>query len=42
LNCYDLGVNSYIRKPVDFAKFTETLKCLDQYWLSINEPPPSI
>ena len=42
LNCYDLGVNSYIRKPVDFEKFTETLKCLDQYWLSVNEPPPSI
>ena len=42
LNCYDLGVNSYIRKPVDFAKFTETLKWLNQYWLSINEPPPSI
>lgn len=42
INCYDLGVNSYIRKPVDFAKFTETLKYLDQYWLSINEPPPSI
>jgi two-component system, response regulator len=42
LNCYDLGVNSYIRKPVDFAKFTEALRCLDQYWLTINEPPPSI
>ena len=42
LNCYDLGVNSYIRKPVDFTKFAETLKCIDKYWLSINEPPPSI
>jgi two-component system, response regulator len=42
LNCYDLGVNSYIRKPVDFAKFTDALRCLDQYWLTINEPPPSI
>lgn len=42
INCYDLGVNSYIRKPVDFAKFTETLKCLDKYWLSINEAPPAI
>jgi two-component system, response regulator len=40
LNCYELGVNSYIRKPVDFARFTETLKCVDQYWLFINEPPP--
>jgi CheY-like chemotaxis protein len=42
LNCYDLGVNSYIRKPVDFAQFTDALKLLDKYWLSINEPPPSI
>jgi two-component system, response regulator len=41
LNCYGLGVNSYIRKPVDFAKFTDTLKCLVTYWLSINEPPPA-
>jgi CheY-like chemotaxis protein len=42
LACYELGVNSYIRKPVDFAIFAETLKCLNQYWLLINEPPPSI
>ena len=42
LGCYDLGISSYIRKPVDFATFTETLKCVSQYWLSINEPPPSI
>jgi two-component system, response regulator len=42
INCYELGVNSYIRKPVDFAKFIEALRCLNQYWLSINEPPPSI
>jgi two-component system, response regulator len=42
LNCYDLGVNSYIRKPVDYATFTETLKSLVQYWLSMNETPPSI
>lgn len=42
LNCYGLGVNSYIRKPVDYAKFTETLIALVQYWLSMNETPPSI
>ncbi len=42
ITCYDLGVNSYIRKPVDFAKFSDTLRCLTQYWLCINEPPPSI
>ncbi|MFZ4706687.1 MAG: response regulator [Bacteroidales bacterium] len=42
LGCYDLGISSYIRKPVDFSTFTETLKCVSRYWLNINEPPPSI
>ncbi len=37
---YDLGVNSYIRKPVDFNQFAEAIKHLDLYWLVINEPPP--
>ena len=37
---YDLGVNSYIRKPVDFTQFTESVKQLGLYWLIINEPPP--
>ncbi len=39
---YDLGVNSYIRKPVDFYQFVEAIKQLGIYWLLINEPPPSI
>jgi CheY-like chemotaxis protein len=39
---YDLGVNSYIRKPVDFSQFSEAIKHLGLYWLVINEPPPSI
>ena len=38
---YDLGVNSYIRKPVDFHQFAEAIKLLGLYWLVINEPPPS-
>lgn len=38
---YDLGVNSYIRKPVDFNQFSEAIKYLGLYWLVINEPPPS-
>jgi two-component system, response regulator len=37
---YDLGVNSYIRKPVDFNQFAEAVKLLGLYWLVVNEPPP--
>ena len=37
---YDLGANSYIRKPVDFQQFAEAVKALDLYWLVLNEPPP--
>jgi CheY-like chemotaxis protein len=37
---YDLGANSYIRKPVDFQQFAEAVRALDLYWLVLNEPPP--
>ncbi|HTB20459.1 MAG TPA: response regulator [Bryobacteraceae bacterium] len=37
---YDLGVNSYIRKPVDFDQFLATMEQLTLYWLLLNEPPP--
>lgn len=35
---YDLGANSYIRKPVDFKQFVESVSHLGLYWLVINEP----
>lgn len=37
---YDLGVNSYIRKPVDFLQFAEAIRLLARYWLVLNEQPP--
>lgn len=37
---YDLGVNSYIRKPVDFKQFARSIEQLGLYWLVLNEPPP--
>jgi CheY-like chemotaxis protein len=37
--CYRLGVNSYIVKPVDFKKLMETLRTLGYYWLLLNKPP---
>ncbi len=40
LNGYRLGANSYIRKPVDFAQFTEAVHQLKLYWLILNELPP--
>jgi two-component system response regulator len=37
--CYELGVNSYIVKPVDFTQFTESIRQLGLYWLLLNERP---
>jgi two-component system response regulator len=37
---YQLGVNSYIVKPIDFSAFLETASTLGLYWLLLNEAPP--
>jgi two-component system, response regulator len=39
--CYQLGVNSYIVKPVDFNQFNEAIRQLGLYWLLLNEIPTS-
>ncbi|MDX9707433.1 MAG: response regulator [Azospira sp.] len=40
LQSYEIGANSFVRKPVDFADFAETVARLGVYWLVTNEPPP--
>ena len=37
--CYESMANSYIRKPVSFIEFTETVRRLGQYWMELNVPP---
>jgi two-component system response regulator len=39
VNCYSLGANSYIRKPVDFDQFVDAVKQIGRYWLVLNEMP---
>jgi CheY-like chemotaxis protein len=41
IDSYKLGVNSYIRKPIDFDQFTEAVQQMALYWLVWNKPPPS-
>ena len=39
LRSYETGANSFVRKPLDFAEFVETVAQLGVYWLVTNEPP---
>ncbi len=40
VSSYELGVNSYIVKPVDFEQFVEATRTLGLYWLLLNQRPP--
>lgn len=39
INSYKLGANSFVRKPVEFNRFTDAVRQLGLYWLLLNEPP---
>jgi len=36
---YQLGVNSFVRKPIDFHEFQKVVKEIGVYWLLVNQPP---
>ncbi len=40
LKSYEIGANSFVKKPVDFAEFAEVVARLGVYWLATNEIPP--
>jgi two-component system, response regulator len=41
IDTYGHGANSYVRKPVDFTQFAESVRQLGLYWLVVNEAPPA-
>lgn len=41
IESYQLGANSYVRKPVDFSQFQDAVKQLAMYWLLLNQSPPA-
>jgi two-component system, response regulator len=40
--CYELGANSYIRKPIDYKEFVADIQLLARYWLEVNVPVPLV
>jgi len=40
IRSYELGANSYVRKPVEFSQFVEATRQLGLYWLVLNRAPP--
>jgi CheY-like chemotaxis protein len=40
IESYNLGVNAYIQKPVDFDNFRDVIERIGMFWLVVNEPPP--
>ncbi|MFB8792293.1 MAG: response regulator [Potamolinea sp.] len=38
--CYQLGANAYVVKPIDFNQFMQAIKNIGLFWAVINEPPP--
>jgi CheY-like chemotaxis protein len=42
IRSYELGVNAYVVKPVDFAQFIEAIKLVGVFWALINEKPPEV
>ena len=41
IESYQLGANSYVRKPVDFTEFLQAVRALGLFWLVLNVPPPA-
>ena len=42
IESYNLGVNSYVVKPVDFSQFTEAVRQLGMYWILLNQLPTEL